>query len=460
MKLKSRLPTLHKIYIQIRFSSKRQTFNKKIAPLTSIIRHKMKNRLQIVLSIGFLVFIQLLGNAQTNKNQQFLNKTGIIDSLYSEILNEQREIYIQLPISYSPEKNQKYPVVYILDGEVLLATVNNVQDFYSGGFTPEMVLVGISNANNRTRDLTPSKITEKYGMPFNDENGEAENFSKFFEKELIPFIENKYPVTNFRTLIGHSYGGLFSIYILMNHSQLFANYLAIDPSLDWDDQKLLKEAQGSLATQKYENKSLFMSLSGQLHMQNSEITIDNVMQDTSDYTLFPRSNIAFSNLIKQNTKNGLAFEWKFYPRDLHGTISFPSIMDGLISLFKWYQMEDTDKINSFDTPKDELFRIIKYREKKLKDHFGYSEPPYPEELLNMSGYMNMDMQQLEKAKMYFELAIVYYPESANAYDSMADYYERISDYGNALKYVTKAFELSGSDHYKKRIDGLKLKKNN
>jgi hypothetical protein len=68
-------------------------------------------------------------------------------------------------------------------------------------------------------------------------------------------------------------------------------------------------------------------------------------------------------------------------------------------------MENTHKINSFDTPKEELFSVIKNRAKKLQIHLGYSAPPYPEELLNMSGYMNMDMQQPEKAKMYFKLTI-------------------------------------------------------
>jgi len=72
--------------------------------------------------------------------------------------------------------------------------------------------------------------------------------------------------------------------------------------------------------------------------------------------------------------------------------------------------------------------------------------------------MNMDMQQLEKAKMYFELAIEYYPKSANAYDSMADYYEAQNDYINALKFVNKAYELSGGEYHKKRIEGLKEKK--
>lgn len=419
--------------------------------------NKMTKGLKIVLIIGLIIFFQQFVNAQGNQNQLFLQKVGVLDSIYSEILHESRKIYIQLPASYTPEKNQKYPVVFILDGELFLPTVNEVQNYYSGGFTPEMVLVGISNDKNRVRDLTTSSITTKYGMPFNEKNGEANNFRKFIETELIPFIENKYPVTNYRTLIGHSYGGLFTISTLLNRPGLFANYLAIDPSLDWDDQKLLQEAQEIFATQNYENKALFMSLSGQLHMQNPQITIDNVMRDTTDFTLFARSNIAFSNTVKQNVKNGLTFEWKFYPGDIHGTIPFPSIMDGLISLFEWYQMENTDKINSFDTPKEELLSIIKYREQKLKEHFEYAEPPYPEELLNMSGYMNMDMQQTAKAKMYFELAIEYYPESANAYDSMADYYEAQGDLTNAIKYVTKAFELNGNDFYKKRIEGLKRK---
>jgi tetratricopeptide (TPR) repeat protein len=75
----------------------------------------------------------------------------------------------------------------------------------------------------------------------------------------------------------------------------------------------------------------------------------------------------------------------------------------------------------------------------------------------MSGYMNMDMGQLDKAKMYFEITLEYFPESANAHDSMADYYEAKGDFANALKFVKKAFELSASDYYKERMEGLKLK---
>ena len=415
------------------------------------------NRIQLLLIISSIFIFQQFANGQTNQNLQYLQKVGVLDSLYSKTLKETRKIYVQIPANYNPKSDKKYPVVFILDGEVLLPTVNNVQNFYSGGFTSEMVLVGISNDNNRTRDLTTSNIEDKYGMPFNEENGGAANFSKFIETELIPFIENKYPVTNFRTLIGHSYGGLFTLYTLINQPQLFSNYLAIDPSLDWDGQKLLKKAQERLSSQNYKGKSLFMSLSGQLHMQDSKITIENVMQDTSDLTLFARSNIAFSNLVKQHKKNGVAFKWKFYPRDLHGTISFPSIKDGLISLFEWYQMENTDKFNSPTTSKEELFSIINYRAKKLEDYFGYSVPAYPEDLFNALGYMSLDMEQAAKAKMFFEFAIEFYPNSPNTYDSMSEYYERINDYDSALKFATKAYEIDPNDYYKQRMETLKKK---
>jgi predicted alpha/beta superfamily hydrolase len=411
----------------------------------------MMNRIKIVLITGLAVFLQQFAHSQTNQNNQFLQKVGAIDSLYSNTLKETRKIYVQLPADYKPDENIKYPVVFVLDGEVFLPTVNDVQNYYSGGFTPEMVIVGISNDKNRMRDLTTSKVTEMYGSPFKQENGEAANFSKFIETELIPFVENKYPVTNFRTLIGHSYGGLFTIYTLIHHPQLFSNYLAIDPSLDWDNQQLIKEAKDKVSSADYKGKSLFMSLGG------SGMTLNEIKKDTTGFTIFSRSNIAFSEILNQNKQNQLAFGWKFYQRDLHGTITFPSIMDGLISVFEWYQMENVDKYNMPTTTADEINKIVRYRQHKLETHFGYAVPPFPEFLINMQGYMSMDMDQMERAKMYFELTIEYYPNSPNSYDSMADYYERNGDNDNAIKFVTKAYEISGDDTYKERIEALKKK---
>jgi len=412
----------------------------------------MRYTVLLIFTIGF--FNYQMGNAQSTH----LLEIGTIDSVYSDILKESREIYIQLPENYDPENSTKYPVIYILDGDVLLKAVETVYSFYYGGFLPDMILVGISNGEHRTRDLTTSKVTTRFGMPYTEENGEADNFIRFIEKELIPFMEKKYAASDYRTLIGHSYGGLFTINMLVNHADLFENYIAIDPSLEWDDQQLLTQSEEVFRHKNFVGKSLFLSLAGVLHMQKPEVTIDNVMEDTSDYTLSARSNILFSKLAQENSQNGLRSRWKFYEQDYHGTIPLPSIMDGLIYLFDWYQMENILKFNNPETPKEELFQIVKHREKKLRDHFGYAVPPYPQDLLEMLGYMNMQMKQPKKSLMFFQMNIEYYPDSANAYDSIADYFVEQKDYENALKYVAKAFELSGNDRHKERIKEMESKK--
>ena len=412
----------------------------------------MKNTIRQLLTVLCFFGYSCLLSAQDSG--QYLLQLGQKDSLYSKVLKETRTIYIQLPDSYDAKSEQKYPVAYILDGELLLPVVHLVQSFYSGGFMPEMILVGIVNDQNRTRDLTPSKTA----LSTTDSEGEAETFLLFIQQELIPFIDKKYPTTSYRTLIGHSYAGLFAIYTLLHHPELFANYIAIDPSLDWDGQKLLKEAKSILSKKDYRKKSLYMSLSGQLHPQKPEITIDNVLSDSSDFTLFARSNVLFSNLVKESKSNGLAFEWEFYKDDLHGTIPLPSILDGLRTTFQWFQMEQTEKFNNFETPAAELEKLITYRAKKLESHFGYQVAPYPEELLNVLGYMSLDMEQTDKAQLFFELCIEYYPESVNVYDSMADFYEAQQQYQKALKYAKKADEMSPNETRKERIKDLQSKK--
>ncbi len=413
----------------------------------------MNSKILIVLLAAILFGVNQKGIAQP----KHLMKIGVSDSLYSDILEEQREIWVQLPESFNPSSKTKYPVIYVLDGGVHLNAVYTVLNYYWGGFIPEMVIVGISNRENRIRDLTTSVVETRREIEFKQETGGAEIFTSFIETELIPYIDNKYPVTDYRTLIGHSYAGLFTVNTLINHTDLFVNYLAIDPSFDWDDQKLLKQSTEVLSNKNFDGVSLYISMSGQLHLQNDDITFSNVMQDSSEYTLFARSILEFSHLLEVNKQNGLNFQWKFYESDLHGTLPLPSIMDGLIYLFNWFPIENTDMFNSPETPKEALIQLIRNREMKLAEHFGYSIPPFDEGLLNMLGYMNMDWGELEKSLALFQLCIEYYPLSANAYDSMADYYESQKDYSNALKNVSRAYEISGDEYLKTRMEELKLK---
>ena len=418
----------------------------------------MKNHTLTIFIISLLLQTSFISYSQSSKNELYLSKIAINDSVFSSTFNEYKKVWVQLPENYNPKSAEKYPVVYILDGSVQLETLESVYSNYWGHFLPHMILVGISNQTNRTRDLTTSQIKTRRGAEFNQDTGGADNFTEYITKELIPHIDKNYPTTSYRTLIGHSYGGLFTINMLINHNSLFKNYIAIDPSLDWDNQKLLKQAKEKLKSEDFSEKSLFVSMAAeQLHMMDETVTIDNLMENTSEFTLFPRSIMEFSTFAETLKENGLNFSWKIYPEDLHGTVPLPSIRDGLVFLFKWFQFKNPPKYNNPETTIKELTKMLEEQAEIYHQNFGYAVPPMVEELFNGYGYMNMQMGAPDRAKLFFEMGVKYYPKSANSYDSLAEYYESVEDYTNALKNIKKAFELSQSDNHKQRMKTIQSK---
>ena len=416
----------------------------------------MKHYIYLLVLIGSILIVNQHAIAQTPESQteQFQNR--IVDSIFSKTLSESRDFWVRLPDNFQPDNDEKYAVIYLMDGFSLESTLEAVYGNYWGHYLPHMILVGVSNRKNRTRDLTTSQIKMRRGSAFDYETGGAETFTKFMEEELIPYIDSKYPTMTYRTLIGHSHAGQFTINMLINHAHLFQNYIAIDPTLDWDNQKLLKQAKEKFKTEDYNGKSLFVSLAAEmLHIQNDSITIDNVMSDTSEFSLPARSIIEFSQLAE--SQNELNFSLKVYHEDLHGTVPLPTIRDGLIFLFEWYQFKSPQKYNNPETPIEVLVSLLKEQEQIYTEHFGVPTAPMIDEMLNGYGYMNMQMGQPKKAFMFFEMNIKYNPTSANAYDSMADYYEAQNDITNALRFVEKAVELSNDQYYKDRIQTLKNK---
>jgi len=409
---------------------------------------KKSTLLVLIISSLFIFNQKLIGQSKSTAQTT-------IDTLFSKTLDEYREFWVKLPENYNFNNDQEYPVVYLLDGISLQNSLETVYDNYWGHYLPNMILVGISNRTNRARDLTTSKVNMRRGSSFKKESGGAENFTKFIENELIPYIDNKYRSLGHRTLIGHSYAGLFTINMLINHKHLFQNYIAIDPSLDWDNQKLLKEAKEKLTSESYKGKSLFVSLAAeQLHIWDEEVTMENIMNDSSEFTLFARSIIEFSNYTKSQKKNGLNFSWKVYNEDLHGTVPLPSIRDGLIFLFEWYQFKSPQKYNNPATPIEELVSLLKKQEQIYSENFGVPTAPMISELLSGYGYMNMQMEQSEKAFMFFQMNIKYNPKNPTAYEAMADFYEFQKDKENTLKYLNKAFNLSGENYYKLKIEAI------
>lgn len=404
----------------------------------------------IILSLNFNIgFGQILTNLDIETNQVII---GTQDSIYSEILEEDRNIWIHVP--RSSRYGHKYPVVYLLDGEYHFESVVGTLKLSAvNRLMPEVIIVAILNTN-RYRDLSTSHIGDD-----TNPSGGAHKFTMFIENELIPFIESKYPTIPHRTIIGHSLGGLLVTDLLINHSHIFNNYLAIDPSLSWDNQKLLKETKSTIHDVEFENNSVYVAIANTVNSTEIEraMSFENALKDTTTDTKHLRSIVKFTELLETNDK--LSCSWKYYPTETHSTIPVIALHESVRTFFSWYEFK---KWKEFYTPEpklsgEELVELIKSHYDLISNKLGHIHLPVQSEI-NRLGYMFLDKKDFDRAFPFFKLNIKNYPQSANAFDSMGDYYKSISDKENALKYFIKSMELGEIPGTKEKIEKLKKEK--
>lgn len=222
---------------------------------------------------------------------------GEIQTLHSQILDEDRTLNVYLPHGFSPDST--YPVIYLLDGsyhEDLLHIVGLVQFFNLQFGMPPHIIVGIANVD-RKRDFTFATNDEEM-MSEIPTAGHSAAFISFIEEELQPFIENTYPVNNKKYLIGQSLGGLLASEILLKKPALFSHYLIVSPSLWWDNQSLLEKAPKLLADVPDTSLYVYLSVGAKEHkiMVKDAKTFNQLLSNTSqikvDFNLMKKENHA------------------------------------------------------------------------------------------------------------------------------------------------------------------------
>ena len=412
----------------------------------------MKQLLVLLLTALILVSCQ---NKEAAKNTEPGNSNLIIgktDSLRSEILDETRNIWVHVPDEAAGAifGQTSYPVLYLLDGPGHFHAVTGMlKNLGDNGIVPRMVVVGIPNTD-RTRDLTPTHVDVMFGdSAFARTSGGGAKFMDFVEKELIPYVESKYPVTGYRTFVGHSFGGLSAVYSLLSRPHLFSNYVAIDPSLWWDDWRMVQWADSIFKDESMRGKALYI---GVANTMEEGMEIDRVLRDTARSSNHIRSILTFINQAETEKSSGLNFGWKYYADDDHGSVPLITEYDAFRFLFPWYRLKGMNEFYQEDAEKtvQELITKLDDHYSRISEHFGYQVLP-PESEVNSLGY-NLLNANSDMAKAMFELNIKNYPGSANVYDSMGDYQLSQSDTLQAVEYFRKALELGDNPITKQKLD--------
>ncbi|MGB3007884.1 MAG: alpha/beta hydrolase-fold protein [Chitinophagaceae bacterium] len=406
-----------------------------------------------IILILLAVIINITGKGQTGDKIII----GTVDSVYSGILKEKRKVWVYVPnmkAGLQQNTGQRYPVVYLLDGdghfESVVGMIQQLSQVNGNTVVPEMIVVGIPNTN-RTRDLTPTHIISDPPMMdsiFSTTTGGGENFTAFMEKELIPHIDSLYPSQPFRVLIGHSFGGLTVMNIITNHTRLFNAYIAIDPSMWYDKENFLRATQKKLAAQKYNGTRLYVGIANTM---SEGMTLDKLKKDTTADTRHIRSIFALDKFIKSNPKNGLTYASRYYADDDHGSVPLLSEYDGLRFIFSWYRLKLTQ--SDFISPGTEVVQKMTKHYETVSKEMGYKVAP-PEMMINSIGYVALSQKQYEKAAALFEMNIANYPESGNTYDSYGDLLLAKKDTTAAVTNLKKALAITNSEETRQKLDQL------
>jgi predicted alpha/beta superfamily hydrolase len=261
-------------------------------------------------------------------------------TLSSKSVGQEYRILISFPMNYA-ESDEKYPVLYVLDPNMLFgwiaalvresALLRAVGYPTSGFVPPNLIVVGIGYPMTlyrqpklpfglRTRDQTPTNvpdIDEVWGGP----SGGAKNFLRFIRDELMPCINSNYrtdPTDS--TIVGHSFGGLFALYVLFHEPDAFKRYVASSPSLWWD-KKVTFEYEREYASKHSELPAkLFLSAGAteELEFEKAHMT----------------SNLKeFAEILRKRNYVGLEWRSHVFEDEGHLSVEGAAVCKGISSVF-------------------------------------------------------------------------------------------------------------------------------
>ncbi len=202
-----------------------------------------------LLSVGVL-FAQVADHSEIETEPLVLGQKIRVSSQH---LNQKRELNIFLPTTYTDSVSKRYPVIYVLDGGMQedFLHITGLVHFATFPWAPlikESIVVGISNIDRKHDFTYPTKnAQDKIDFPT---TGGSAAFIKFMKEEVQPLIANRYRVTQKKTLIGQSLGGLLATEILWKYPETFTTYIIVSPSLWWDDNSLLSLQRANIDTTK------------------------------------------------------------------------------------------------------------------------------------------------------------------------------------------------------------------
>lgn len=357
-------------------------------------------------------FISFIGQAQDHIIYKKFNSFN---------LNQERILKIYIPESFQENEKNTYPVAILLDGEFLFDVyVANSKLFASRDKAPEQIVVAIYQNQNEER-YADCDYSEDTGLP----NAESSRFYGFIRDELLPYLDDNYPTSLFKTIVGSTLTGNFINYFFLEESPVFNAYININPSYAPELHQKLELKSQSLITQ------YFYYLSGgdyNTEKRTNSINSTNSLLKLSENPNFKYKYDDFSNASKtasigQSIASSIGFTFKQF-----AAISQQEFDDEIAN------MEPGDAIEFLERKYVEI-EYLYGSNVKIRESDIYKIEPI------IIDKMNGDYLE-EFGKMIMRL----YPDTPLGDYYIGLYYETGYEYKKALKHYKNGYAKIGSDN--------------
>jgi len=368
------------------------------------------NLMPVLITIVLLLHIQNSCFAQANGDDITIGKYR---TLHSDILDEDRLLYIHVPRGY--ENTQlDYPVLYLLYVDIYnyFADAAMITEKLGGtGEIPPMIIVGVANTN-RYRDLLPVKTRN---LP---ESGGADNYLKFLEEELIPHIDDNYRTKDFRVLAGPQAAAVFSLYALIAKPGLFNAFITENPFMNPENAEFL-----------YPHAESFFS------NQDSLRNFLYIKCETSERPPDLEYLQKLEMMLASEKPAGFRYEIEF--REPSGYFIAPLPFEkALRALFTGHRLPEHFQSSS-------LKDIINYYKDRSKE-YGFQVDP-PELMLTFEGNKLLQAGASREAIAVYEYQLGLYPKSLNAMYQLGETYRGMGDFDKAEAYYEAFLEIEDRD---------------
>ena len=186
-----------------------------------------------------------------------------------------RDVIVWLPPDYETKKRSRYPVIYMHDGQNVFDPATSsfgvdwgidetVDSLIKKKSIPPVIVVGIYNTSDRTKEYTPG------------EKGAA--YMNFVARKVKPFIDSTYRTKPDRedTIVGgSSAGGLISFMLIWEYPHLFSKAICMSPAFKIRDLDYVKVVQ----TSREKRKDIF------IYMDNGGVGLESQLQPGVDEML-------------------------------------------------------------------------------------------------------------------------------------------------------------------------------